>query len=124
MTRINNMTYIYESIESGVFNFTIPGEDKRVTLFRGSRVTVKQKLNGAYLKVLRLVQEIEDAPVVVTNNLKSVNSQTKLDDKITKVETIDIPHNETLQTVVSDDVVVNETENTTQPTVKRSTKKK
>jgi len=118
------MTYIYESVESGVFNFTIPGEDKKVTLFRGSRVTVKQKLNGAYLKVLRLVQEIEDTPIVATNTLKSVNSQTKLDDKITKVETIDIPHNETLQTVVSDDVVVNETESTTQIAVKRNTKKK
>lgn len=82
------MTYVYESIQPGLFNFTIPGEDKTVQLFKGSKVTVKQKLAGGYLRVLKLVEEVADetteakpAPKKATTKPKA-----KVEDKITKVE--------------------------------------
>ncbi len=77
------MKYIYESIQPGLFNFTIPGEDKTVHLFLGSKVTVSQKLTGGYLRVLKLISEIDDE--VITD---PIQPKAKIEDKITKVEEI------------------------------------
>jgi len=85
-------TYLYESIQSGLFNFTIPGEERTVQLVRGSKVRVKKKLSGSYLNILRLVQTIEDveatpAPVeeikIETEVAKPI---TRMTDRIVKVE--------------------------------------
>ena len=64
------MAYIYESITGGVFNFTIPGTDKTVQLFRGSKVTVDVKLPMAYQRVLKLVGETEVKEIKVDTEVK------------------------------------------------------
>lgn len=107
------MTYIYESIQPGVFNFTVPGEDKTVTLFKGSKVTVKQKLTGGYLRVLKLVEEVEDekvedekveAPAKKTTK-KATTNKAKVEDKITEIaETVEVPAEE-VEVKVEDTVV-------------------
>jgi hypothetical protein len=94
-----NMAYVYESIQNGLFRFTIPGEDKTVTLFKGSKVTVKQKLTGGYLRVLKLVEEVaEEAPAKketkktpakkTTTKKATTKPKAKVEDKITKVEEV------------------------------------
>jgi hypothetical protein len=59
-----NMAYIYESIQPGLFNFSIPGQNKTVSLFTGSRVVVENKLTGGLLRVLRFVGETENETTV------------------------------------------------------------
>lgn len=98
------MTYIYESIQPGVFNFTVPGEDKTVTLFKGSKVTVKQKLTGGYLRVLKLVEEVEDEKVEAPAK-KTTTNKAKVEDKITEIaETVEVPAEE-VEVKVEDTVV-------------------
>lgn len=92
------MAYVYESIQTGLFSFTIPGEDKTVRLLKGSKVTVNQKLSGSYLRVLRLVEEIPD--VVVPGN----KQQAKVEDKITKVEEVVETPTESVTVEVTDAV--------------------
>lgn len=82
------MKYEYMSIIDGIFNFTIPGSGKTVKLFKGSKVVVDTKLAGSYLRVLKLVQEIND-PV-------EVEQITKIEDKIVAVE----------ETIENDEVAV------------------
>ncbi len=79
------MKFVYESIQPGLFNFTIPGEDKTVQLFQGSKVTVNQKLSDGYSRVLKLIEEIEDLDVEIETP-KTVIQKTTVADKIVKVE--------------------------------------
>jgi hypothetical protein len=88
------MAYIYESIQSGIFNFTIPGKDKNIQLFRGDKVTVDQKLTGGYLRVLKLVGETEDTPNEIKKTV-TTKPKAKVEDKITEVkEVIETPTEE------------------------------
>ena len=91
------MAYIYESTQSGIVNFTMPGTGKSVTLFKGSRVTVDQQLAGGYLRVLRLVGETKDAEA-------STKQKTKVADKIAKVEEVVTPVAEVVEAKVEDAV--------------------
>lgn len=102
------MKYIYESTQPGLFNFTIPGEDKTVHLFLGSKVTTTQKLTGGYLRVLKLVEEIDDEIVV-----DPIQPKAKIEDKIVKVEEIIEPTD--VVKVTSTDSVV-EVKDTVEPT--------
>jgi hypothetical protein len=54
------MAYVYRSLVKGIFNFTIPGENKTVTLFKNDEITLKNPLNGTYLRVFEFVKEIKD----------------------------------------------------------------
>jgi hypothetical protein len=88
-----NMKYVYESTQNGLLRFTIPGEEKTVSLFKGSKVTVKQKLAGGHLRVLKLVEEIAEeetpkkAPAKTTKKA-TTKPKAKVEDKITKVEEV------------------------------------
>lgn len=93
------MQYIYESIQPGLFNFTIPGEDKTVHLFLGSKVTISQKLTGGYLRVLKLIEEIDDEIII-----DPIQPKAKIEDKIVKVEEI-IERLDTIKVTSSDTVV-------------------
>lgn len=124
------MAYLYESIQNGIFRFTLPGEDKTVTLFKGSTVTVDQKLSGGYLRVLKLVKEIEPEPTVEVETKKATVQATKVADKITKVEeVIDVQDEvkiETNDTIVE---ITEEKESTeqivnTQQTVRKGRRRK
>ena len=115
------MAYVYESIQPGVFNFSIPEQDKKVQLFLGQTVVVKNKLSGGLLRVLRLVKEIPDEP---QEEIKKVATKqdAKVVDKITKVvEVVETPQ-ENLVVSTDDSIVavkeedsVGETESTTTP---------
>lgn len=91
------MAYIYESTQTGVVKFTDPTTNKTVTLFKGSRVTVDQKLAGGYLRVLTLVGETKEAEVATKQNAKVA-------DKITKVEEVVTPVTEVVEAKVEDAV--------------------
>lgn len=106
------MAYIYESIQPGLFNFSIPGQDKTVQLFKGSRVTVENKLAGGLLRVLKLVGEtetvVEETPVKETTKQKA-----KVADKITKVEEVVETPVETAEVKTEDAVTAVKEEETT-----------
>jgi hypothetical protein len=106
------MAYVYESIQNGVVKFTIPGKNTTVTLFRGNRVTVEQKLTGGYLRLLTLVEEIADEPTPAVVETKTEgNSKAKVADKITKVEEVVETVVEEVKVAVEDTVAtVTETE--------------
>jgi hypothetical protein len=91
------MAHIYESIQNGVINFTNPGTGKTVSLFKGSRVTVDQKLAGGYLRVLRYIGEASE---VETGS----KQKAKVADKITKVEEVVQPVVEAVEAKVEDTV--------------------
>lgn len=99
------MAYVYESIQSGLFNFTIPGKDKTVKLFKGSKVTVDNKLSGGYLRVLRFVEEVQETPAVT-------KPKAKVEDKITNVGESVEPVLDTVDVRVGDTII-----NTTKPAV-------
>lgn len=81
--------YVYESIQGGLFNFTIPGENKSVQLFKGSKVTLDQQLSGGYLRVLKLVKIIPDEPSKEETPKKvTTKPKAKVADKIIKVEEV------------------------------------
>ena len=94
------MAYIYESIQNGVVNFTIPGTGKTVKLFRGAKVTVDQKLAGGYLRVLKFVGETVDEVVAEV----ATKQTAKVADKITKVEEVVAPVVDVAAVVVEDAV--------------------
>lgn len=99
------MAYIYESIQPGIFSFTIPGVNKTVKLYHGAQVTVEQQLTGSYLRVLKLVKEVqtvEETPVVENKQ------QAKVADKITKVEEVAEVKTEELAVEVTDSLVASE----------------
>ena len=115
------MAYIYESIQNGIFRFTIPGENKTVTLFKGSKVLVQQKLSGSYLRVLKLVEEVNNETVN-----KSTKPKAKVEDKITKVEeVVEVPAEE-IEVKVEDKIIEKEeeTSNDEQTTPKRRGRRK
>ena len=104
------MAYVYESTVTGLFNFTVPGEDRTVQLIRGSKITVKKQLTGNYLNVLRLVKIIEDkveAPVHVERNpVPRRKPKAKVADKITKVEeNVEVKTEDTVTNVKEAEVV-------------------
>lgn len=102
------MKYIYESTQPGVFNFTIPGEDKTVTLFKGSKVTVGQKLAGGYLRVLRFIKEVpEEETTKKAPAKKTTPNKAKVEDKITRVEEVEevVETANDVVTVKADDTV-------------------
>ena len=80
------MAYIYESTQTGVVKFTDPTTNKTVTLFKGSRVTVDQKLAGGYLRVLTLVGETKEAEVATKQNAKVADKITKVEDAVSAVK--------------------------------------
>ena len=86
------MAYIYESIQPGLFNFSIPGQNKTVSLFTGSRVVVENKLTGGLLRVLRFVGETENETTVDNTISEATKQKAKVEDKITNVkEIVEIP---------------------------------
>ena len=91
------MAYIYESIQNGVVKFTDPSTGKTHTLFKGSKVTVEQKLSGGYLRVLSLVGETKEAEA-------ATKQKAKVADKITKVEEVVAPVVEAVEAKVEDTV--------------------
>ena len=104
------MEYVYESIQNGVVSLTLPGKDKTITLFKGDKITVDQKLSGGYLRILRLVAEVEEEKPVVETKVAG-NSKAKVADKITKVEQVAEPIVEVVAVAVEDTVsAVTETE--------------
>lgn len=116
------MAYVYESIQNGIVSFTTPGTGKTVTLFKGTRITLDQKLSGGYLRVLRLVEEtVDEKPVVETK--ASGNSKAKVADKITKVEevvdavvdAVEVAVEDTVAAVTETEVVVEKKEEQTAP---------
>jgi hypothetical protein len=119
------MAYVYESTQTGLFNFTIPGKSKTVTLFKGSKVTVDQKLTGGYLRVLRLVGEVPDVIEPVIDEVKSTaKQQAKVEDKITKVEEVADVTTDTIAVEVEDSVVTVAENNTETQEVKNKLLKK
>ena len=104
------MAYVYESIQGGIVSFTNPSTGKTITLFKGTKVTVDQKLAGGYLRVLRLVGEVPDEKPAVEAKATG-NSKAKVADKITKVEEVAEPVVEKVEVAVEDTVAaVAETE--------------
>jgi len=104
------MQYVYESIQPGVFNFTIPGKDQTVTLFKGSKVTLEQKLTGGYLRVLKLVEEIngevKETPKKTQSTKVTTNKpKAKVADKITKVEEVVETPIEQVEVKIEDTIV-------------------
>ena len=84
------MQYEYISEVNGVFNFSIPGENKTIKLFRGDSVIVKQPLDGNYLRLFKFIKEVEDVKVedVKVEDVKvdkKSKQETKISDKITNV---------------------------------------
>lgn len=123
------MAYIYESIQNGIVNLTIPGKNKTVTLFKGTKVTIDQKLTGGYLRVLRLVGETPDEKKDVEQETHGVvNSTAKVEDKITKVEEVVESVNEEIVVEVTDEVKVVEEqpqpETSETPINKKTTRKR
>jgi len=104
------MAYIYESTQPGLFNFTIPGEDKTVSLLLGSKVSVKNKLSGGYLNVLRFIQEVPDAEETNEVQKNESKQQAKIEDKITKVEEVVDTHNDSVSVEVEDSLVAAESQ--------------
>lgn len=113
------MKYVYESTQPGLFNFTIPGENKTIHLFLGSKVTVNQKLSGGYLRVLKLVEEIEEDIIVEDENNQP---SAKIEDKITQVIEMDDIKKDNI-VVASSDTIINITEDSVTSNEKPSTKK-
>lgn len=107
------MAYIYESIQNGVFNFTIPGKDKSVKLLKGSRVKVDKKLSGGYLRVLKFIKEVPDKePEKVTEVVeKDIKPQAKVEDKIIKVEEKVESSKEEAKIEVGDDMLLEDSVN-------------
>jgi len=122
------MAYEYESIISGVFNFTIPGEEKTVKLFIGDKVIVQKQLAGNYLKMLKLIGEIKETDKVVEKKepvKKTTKQKAKVADKITKVteiETKDIE--ETVTIDIKDEVTTETIEEEAAPTPKKRGRRK
>lgn len=107
-----NMAYIYESIQPGLFNFSIPGQNKTVSLFTGSRVVVENKLTGGLLRVLRFVGETENETPVDNTISEATKQKAKVEDKITNVkEIVEIPK-ENIE-IKTDDVLTSVTEENT-----------
>lgn len=106
------MAYIYESIQPGLFNFSIPGQNKTVSLFTGSRVVVENKLTGGILRVLRFVGETENETTVDNTISEASKQKAKVEDKITNVkEIVEIPK-ENIK-IKTDDVLTSVTEENT-----------
>ena len=106
------MAYIYESIQPGLFNFSIPGQNKTVSLFTGSRVVVENKLTGGLLRVLRFVGETENETTVDNTITEPTKQKAKVGDKITNVkEIVEIPK-ENIE-IKTDDVLTSVTEENT-----------
>lgn len=114
-------SYIYESTVNGLFNFTVPGEDRTVQLIRGSQVSVQKQLTGNYLNVLRLVKINEDkveAPAPKPRRAKTV-------DKITKVEeVVEVKTEDTVTNVKEAEVVEEEAPKKPAPKRKPRTRRK
>ena len=107
-----NMAYIYESIQPGLFNFSIPGQNKTVSLFTASRVVVENKLTGGLLRVLRFVGETENETTVDNTISEATKQKAKVEDKITNVkEIVEIPK-ENIE-IKTDDVLTSVTEENT-----------
>ena len=100
------MAYVYESIQNGVFNFTIPGEDRSVQLLKGSRVTVKKKLAGSYLRVLKFVKEVPDKKTEAVEIEKSTQQKAKVEDKITKVEEVLESSKDEIEVKIADEITM------------------
>jgi len=122
------MAYIYESKVLGMFNFTVPGEDRNVQLVKGMRVTVQKQLHGNYLNALRLVEIVEEAeqnkPVKKkpAPKRKPRTKRAKVTDKITKVEEkVEVKTEDTVTKVKEAEVV---DEPTPKPAPKRRTRRK
>lgn len=95
------MEYIYESIQNGVVNLTIPNTGKSVKLLRGGQVKLDQPLTGGYLRVLKLVSVKEDtAPAV--SEIPPVKAVAKVEDKITQVLETPQTNTDSVQVNVSD----------------------
>ena len=106
------MAYIYESIQPGLFNFSIPGQNKTVSLFTGSKVVVENKLTGGLLRVLRFVGETENETTVDNTITEPTKQKAKVEDKITNVkEIVEIPK-ENIE-IKTDDVLTSVTEENT-----------
>ncbi len=136
------MAYEYESVTSGIFKFTIPGENRTVELFLGSKVIVEQKLTGSYLRLLRLVREIPKAVPVVEEKVvakpapkkapakkapvkKTTTQKAKVADKITAVTEIEeVPTTTEKVEVETKDVVLEVKETEEKPAPKRRGRKK
>lgn len=109
------MAYEYESITNGMFNFSIPGENRTVKLFRGSRVIVENQLSGSYLRVLQFIGEVK--------NTESTKPKAKIEDKITAVaETVEVPTVEEV-TITAEDVISEVKEEVTAPTPAKKRRK-
>lgn len=116
------MAYVYESIQSGIFNFTPPGTDKTVKLLAGSQVVVNQLLTGSYLRVLKFVKEIPDT---VEETKVENKQQAKVADKITKVEETTDVKTDSVEVSVSDAIVANQEQQVeVKPIVNNKQKKK
>jgi hypothetical protein len=123
------MAYLYESIQPGLFNFTVPGKDRTVKLFLGSRILLDQKLSGGYLRVLKFIKEVPDKPVEEVVVPKEINSQAKVADKITKVEEVLDNAKEDVAVAVDDtikaaDEIVEENQQTQTTPITKTTAKK
>ena len=122
------MAYIYESIQNGIINFTIPETGKTVKLFRGSTVTVEQKLAGGYLRVLKFIGETKDAEVATKQKAKVADKITKVEEVVTPVvEVAEVVVEDAVTAVKEDEVVVEaaaEVVATPTPAVKKNNKKK
>lgn len=113
------MAYEYESITNGMFSFTIPGENKTVKLFRGSRVVVQTQLTGSYLRVLQYIGEVKDTEI----SKETTKPKAKIEDKITAVaETVEVPVVEEV-TVTTEDVISEVKEEVTAPTPAKKRRK-
>lgn len=121
------MAYIYESIQTGIFNFTIPGKNKTIQLFLGNRIEVDQLLTGGYLRVLKLVgetvEEVETKEEVETPKKVITKPTAKVEDKITEVKEVIETPKETVD-VKATDVVKNVVETTETPKVDTPISKK
>lgn len=103
------MTYEYECTTGGVFRFTVPGENRTVELFRGSKIIVAEKLTGSYLKLLRLVREIPapeaEKPAPKKPAPKKATPKAKVADKITAVTETPEAKTDTVEVETKDEVV-------------------
>jgi len=124
------MKYEYESITNGIFNFTIPGEGRTVQLFQGSRVIVKKKLAGTYLRLLKLVREIPDEEEISNEEkktdevTKTTKQKTKVADKITAVTEIEEVEGKTEEVEVKVEDTITEVGEAEKPTPRKRTRRK
>jgi len=126
------MQYEYISEVNGVFNFSIPGENKTIKLFRGDSVIVKQPLDGNYLRLFKFIKEVEDVKVedVKVEDVKVEDvkvEDVKVED--VKVEDVKVDKKSKQETKISDKItnvveLSNEkSEVSKTPTTRRRTKK-